>query len=162
MDKITLARIETAHPAVRQALKDIYTEICSRLTGRASCRFTEVLRSSARQDELYAQGRTKPGKIVTNAKAWESFHQMGLALDICLIIDGKEASWSQVTDFDRDGIADWMEIVRIFKSHGWEWAGEWKRFPEAPHFQCTFGIPIKTLRERVQNGLVDEQGYVKL
>lgn len=162
MDKITLSRIETAHPAVRQALRDIYSDICSRLTGRAQCRFVEVLRSEARQAELYAQGRSKPGKIVTNAKPGESYHQYGLALDICLIIDGKEASWDMITDFDHDSIADWMEIVRIFKSHKWEWAGEWKRFPEAPHFQCTFGIPISTLRERVQKGMVDAGGYVKL
>lgn len=161
-DRLTLTRITTSHPAVRQQLLTIYEEICASLTGRAQCRFTEVIRSAKRQDELYAQGRSKPGKIVTNARAWESFHQMGLALDICLIIDGKEASWDRVTDFDRDGIADWMEIVRIFKSHKWEWAGEWKRFPEAPHFQCTFGIPISTLRERVQKGMVDAEGYVKL
>ena len=161
-DRLTLTRITTAHTAIRQQLLEIYEEICESLTGRAQCRFTEVLRSAKRQDELYAQGRSKPGKIVTNAKAWESFHQYGLALDICLILDGKEASWDRVTDFDRDGIADWMECVRIFKSHGWEWAGEWKTFREAPHFQCTFGIPIKTLKERVAKGMVDEQGYVKL
>ena len=161
-DRLTLTRITTAHPAIRQQLLEIYEEICSRLTGRAQCRFVEVLRSEARQAELYAQGRSKPGKIVTNAKPGESYHNYGLSVDICLIIDGKEASWDMINDFDHDSIADWMEVVRVFKEHGWEWAGDWKRFREAPHFQCTFGLPIKTLRERVQKGLVDEQGYVKL
>ena len=162
MDKITLARIETAHPAVRQALRDIYSEVCSRLTGRAQCRFVEVLRSNARQAELYAQGRSKPGKIVTNAKPGESFHNYGLSVDICLIIDGKEASWNTITDFDHDSIADWMEVVRVFKEHGWEWSGDWKRFREAPHFQCTFGLPIAVAQSRKESGLVDESGYIRI
>ena len=162
MDKITLSRIETAHPAVRQDLRDIYAEICQRLTGRAQCRFVEVLRSEARQAELYAQGRSKPGKIVTNAKPGQSWHQYGLALDICLIINGKEASWDTITDFDHDSIADWMEVVRVFKEHGWEWAGDWKKFREAPHFQCTFGLPITVAQARKEGKLVDEQGYIRI
>lgn len=162
MDKITLSRIETAHPAVRQDLRDIYSEICSRLTGRAQCRFVEVLRSEARQAELYAQGRSKPGKIVTNAKPGESYHQYGLSVDICLIIDGKEASWDMITDFDHDSIADWMEVVHVFKEHGWEWAGDWKRFREAPHFQCTFGLPISVCIARKNGKLTDSQGYIRI
>ena len=162
MDKITISRIETAHPAVRQALKDIYTEICSRLTGRAQCRFVEVLRSSARQAELYAQGRSKPGRIVTNAKPGQSWHNYALAVDICLIIDGKEASWDMITDFDHDSIADWMEVVHVFKEPGWEWAGDWKTFREAPHFQCTFGLPIAVAQSRKDSGLVDESGYIRI
>ena len=41
----------------------------------------EGFRSRARQDELYAIGRTAPGKIVTQAKAGQSFHNYGLAFD---------------------------------------------------------------------------------
>ena len=37
------------------------------------------LRTYAESDALYAQGRTKPGKIVTNAKAGQSYHNFGLA-----------------------------------------------------------------------------------
>lgn len=43
---------------------------------------TEGYRSGARQDQLYAQGRTRPGEIVTNAKAGQSAHNYGLAVDI--------------------------------------------------------------------------------
>ena len=162
MDKITLSRIETAHPAVRAQLREIYSEVCQRLTGRAQCRFTEVLRSNARQAELYAQGRSKPGKIVTNAKPGQSWHQYGLGIDFCLIIDGKEASWNTVTDYDHDSIADWMEVVNIFKEHGWEWSGDWKTFREAPHVQCTFGLPIAVAQSRKESGLVDEHGYIRI
>lgn len=161
-DRVTLTRIATAHPAIRKELLAIYYEISRRLTGRAQVRFTEVLRSPERQTELYAQGRTKPGKIVTNAKAWGSAHQYGLAVDMCLIIDGKEASWDTVADHDRDGIADWMECVAVFDKYGWEWAGRWKSFREAPHFQKLHGLPVSVLAERVKAGQVDKDGYVVL
>ncbi len=44
----------------------------------------ETLRTAAEQDALYAQGRTKPGRIVTNAPgiSYSSYHQWGTAFDI--------------------------------------------------------------------------------
>jgi len=146
MDRVTLDRIQTAHPCLIEELGKIYAEICTALKGRAICRFTHVLRTNAEQDALYAIGRTKPGKIVTNARSGDSYHNYGLAVDICLIIDGKVASWDMRTDFDADGIADWMEAVKVFKAYGWEWGGDWKRFPDAPHFQKTFGKSIAELK----------------
>jgi LAS superfamily LD-carboxypeptidase LdcB len=41
----------------------------------------EGYRSPTRQNELYAIGRSKPGTKVTNAMAWQSFHNYGLAFD---------------------------------------------------------------------------------
>lgn len=46
-------------------------------------------RSVAEQNELHAQGRTKPGKIVTNAKGGESFHNFGIAADFAFDTDEK-------------------------------------------------------------------------
>jgi peptidoglycan L-alanyl-D-glutamate endopeptidase CwlK len=40
------------------------------------------LRSYAQQAALFAQGRTKPGKIVTNARPGSSWHNYGLAIDV--------------------------------------------------------------------------------
>ncbi len=50
---------------------------------------TQGFRSKAEQDALYAQGRTKKGKIVTNAKGsdYSSQHQWGIAFDIALKYD---------------------------------------------------------------------------
>ena len=50
----------------------------------------ETLRTKAEQDALYAQGRTKPGSIVTNAPgaSYSSYHQWGTAFDI-FRADGK-------------------------------------------------------------------------
>ena len=43
---------------------------------------TFTYRSPATQAALYAQGRTTPGRVVTNARAGESFHNYGLAFDV--------------------------------------------------------------------------------
>lgn len=43
---------------------------------------TEGLRSPERQERLYRQGRTAAGPVVTNARAWQSAHQYGLAVDV--------------------------------------------------------------------------------
>lgn len=146
MDTITLARIELLHPKLRTEAKEIYADIVKALKGRAAIRFTHTLRTIAEQDALYAQGRTKPGKKVTNAKGGQSYHNYGLAIDICLILDSKEASWDTLKDYDGDKIADWMEAVAIFKSRGWEWGGEFKSIKDAPHFQKTFGFTTTKLK----------------
>ncbi len=54
-------------------------------------RMFEAFRTPVRQDWLYQQGRTRPGSVVTKARAWESYHQYGLAADFVLWLDGR---WS--------------------------------------------------------------------
>lgn len=152
MDRITLDRIKLLHPKLREETGKIYEEICEALRGNALCRFSHTLRTFAEQNDLYAQGRTKPGKIVTNAKGGQSYHNYGLALDIVLVVDTdgngsfESASWDAHKDFDGDGKSDWMEVVQIFKRYGWEWGGDWK-FSDQPHFQKTFGKSIVQLQE---------------
>ena len=149
MDTITLARIELLHPKLRTEAKEIYNEIVNALKGRATVRFTQTLRTIAEQDALYAQGRTKPGNKVTNAKGGKSYHNYGQACDICLIIDGKEVSWDTLKDYDGDRISDWMEAVAIFKTRGWEWGGDWTK-KDYPHFQKTFGFTTTKLKTMVK------------
>ena len=78
-DKITLDRIELMHPTIREQLKKDYLEINKNLPKGVRLRFTQTLRTIKEQDDLYAQGRTKKGKIVTNAKGGQSIHNYGLA-----------------------------------------------------------------------------------
>jgi len=62
-----------------------------------------------------------------------------------------------IKDFDGDKIADWMEVVKVFKDAGWEWGGDWKKFKDGPHFQKTFGHTPKTLKALIdkKNVIVD-------
>lgn len=165
-DKITLARIELLHPSLRNEVKQIYADICESLTGSAICRFAYTLRTFAEQDSLYAQGRTSAGPKVTNAKGGQSSHNFGFAIDIVLIKiekDGKtgSASWQTDVDFDGDGVADWMEVVKIFKLYGWEWGGDWK-FIDKPHFQkLPFSI-AECLKRYNAGQVITGTNYIKL
>jgi peptidoglycan L-alanyl-D-glutamate endopeptidase CwlK len=98
---------------------------------------TSTYRDNESQDALYAQGRTKPGKIVTKAKAGQSFHNYKCAVDVVPLINGKPV-W--------DDTMLWSQIGGLGKQVGLEWAGDWKGFQEYPHFQYTGGKTIKQLQ----------------
>lgn len=161
MDKISIDRIGLAHPSVRKELSDILREANDALTGMYKLRYTWTLRTAQQQADLYAQGRTRPGKIVTNAIAGMSWHNYGLAVDICLYnAQNRMAVWDTISDFDSDKKADWMEIVALFKARGWEWGGDWadnKR--DKPHFEKTFGLSI---REALNRSVRHKTAYVPL
>jgi peptidoglycan LD-endopeptidase CwlK len=166
-DQNTLDKIKLLHPVLREEAALIYDEICQALTGKAICRFAYTIRTFAEQTALYAKGRTAPGAKVTNAKAGESYHNYGLAIDIVLLKDTdgngsfETASWETNVDFDGDGVNDWLEIVLIFKKHGWVWGGDWK-FSDKPHFEKTFGLSVMELQKRYTNKFVDANNYVKI
>ena len=56
-------------------------------------------------------------------------------------------------DFDKDGKADWLEVVEYFKSVGFVWGGDWK-FVDKPHFEMTFGHSWRTLQKELNAGNV--------
>lgn len=60
---------------------------------------THGFRTVEEQDELYAQGRTKPGLKVTNARGGQSQHNFGLAIDFVYDVNpdtkGVEPGWSK-------------------------------------------------------------------
>lgn len=154
-DKVTLERIKKLHPKLKEEALTIYKEAAEKLKGRAILRFSHTLRTFAEQDALYAK---KPP--VTKAKGGQSYHNYGLAIDIVLLVDKdkngtfESASWESNADFDGDGKADWMEVVEVFKKYGWEWGGDWAKFPDKPHFQKTFGYTTKQLLEKSKNGTI--------
>lgn len=156
MDQLTIDRIKKFHPKFRDELLKQYNEANNRLGKGARLRFSYVLRTPQEQTELYAQGRTRPGPKVTNAKAWQSIHNYGLAFDIVILYDNnedgkfEEASWSRTRDFDKDGKADWTEIVEYFKSKGWSWGGDWRgNLKDYPHFEKP-GFNWRDLKKKVE------------
>jgi len=162
MDKITLERIEKAHPKIREQLKAQYIEANNLLGKGARLRFAHVLRTNEEQDKLYNQ-RPK----VTNAKGGQSIHNYGLAFDVVMLYDNdgdgkfEEASYSQIRDFDKDSIADWEEVTKYFVSKGWECGKYWKKFIDPPHFEMNFGFDWKTLKARVDKGItITDNGIV--
>lgn len=71
---------------------------------------TCTLRSEAEQDALYAQGRTTPGPIVTKAKAGQSAHQYGLALDFVIMDNGKP-DWGGISPA-------WDKAIELAEARG--------------------------------------------
>lgn len=100
---------------------------------------TSTYRDNASQEALYAQGRTAPGRIVTNARSGQSYHNYRCAVDVVPIRNGK-AIWNA-----KDPI--WQRIGTLGKAAGLEWAGDWKRFKEFPHFQYTGGLKLAQLQK---------------
>lgn len=99
---------------------------------------TSTYRDMESQNALYAQGRTTPGKIVTNAKPGDSFHNWRCAVDVVPLVNGKPV-WDGSNPI-------WKRIGSLGKQAGLEWAGEWKTFKELAHFQYTGGLTIAQLK----------------
>ena len=111
---------------------------------------TSTLRTQDEQAALYAQNResleavnakrAKAGMYrlvesenkytVTNADGikHKSNHQSGKALDV-VPSQGGNPVWPQPSD------PRWSQIAAVFKLHGFEWGGEWKDFPDLPHYE---------------------------
>lgn len=88
---------------------------------------TDGFRTVAQQNALYAKGRTKPGKIVTNARGsnYSSQHMWGTAFDIA-INDSKKL-------YDETMLKKVAHIAKSDKVN-LGWGGDWKSFPDTPHF----------------------------
>jgi len=153
MDQLSLDRIKQAHPKVRAQLLKDYTDANNLLGKGARLRLAYVYRTPEEQDALF---KKKPK--VTSAKAWQSIHNYGLAFDIVLLYDNngdgkfEEASWSMTRDFDKDTIADWNEVTKLFKSRGWSWGGDWKSFKDNPHFEMNFGLTWRQMKAKIDSG----------
>jgi len=107
----------------------------------------EGLRSFERSEKLYAQGRTAPGQIVTKAKAGQSYHNFGLAVD-CVLMDSKgQPTWG----FEPEG-AVWKRVVTLAKARNLQWGGDWKSFKDIPHFQPAEVPPLPECRRKWPRG----------
>lgn len=98
---------------------------------------TSTYRDNESQNALYAQGRTVPGKIVTKAKAGQSWHNYRCAIDIVPIINGKPV-WNADNPI-------WAQLGVLGKAAKLEWAGDWVKFKETAHFQYTGNLTLAQL-----------------
>ena len=126
-------------PAVKERVERF---IASAKTEGIDLLVTSTYRDNESQNALYAQGRTTAGRIVTNAKAGQSFHNYRCAVDVVPIVNGKPR-WDA-----KDEV--WQTIGKLGKAEGLEWAGDWKRFKEYPHFQYTGGLNLAQLQVGVK------------
>jgi len=127
-------------------IKDLHPKVqakVSELLARCRKEGLDVLiystyRDIESQNELYAQGRTKAGKIVTNSKGGQSYHNYRVAFDFVPMFNGKPL-WNDTKAITKVG--------EIGESIGLSWAGRWKSFKELLHFQYTEGLTLKDFQE---------------
>lgn len=103
---------------------------------------TQTLRTYAEQDAIYAQGRTKPGKIVTHAKGGESWHNFGRAFDAVPFLPPTHHDlwWQCPEDV-------WEKIGAIAEAQGLEWGGRWPgALRDIDHFEFKEGLTLETAR----------------
>jgi peptidoglycan LD-endopeptidase CwlK len=169
-DSLSVSRVLLLHPAIRQEVMDTITRLESTVfTPKVKIRVVQGLRTIDEQNALYAQGRTAPGPIVTNAKGGTSYHNYGLAFDFAIMYDKdgngtfEALSWDINYDFDRDGVKDWQEVVTPFKALGYSWGGDWKSFQDNPHIEKSFGLTWRQLLQRYgAKDFIAGTNYVRL
>jgi len=126
----SLERLSKVHPALAERVKTLASNL---LNHNINIEVVQGLRTFEQQNALFAQGRTTPGKRVTNARGGQSNHNYGLAVDVCPFKNGQP-------DWDDDGA---FEIIGSeAKKLDLEWGGDWQRFPDRPHLELG-GLTIK-------------------
>src|SRR5699024_11562486 len=82
-------RVGNVHPVVWKYGEDLIRQAYKK---GLYIMFSDGNRTAAQQNALYAQGRTKQGKIVTNARTGQSHHNYGVSFD--MIITNKNGKYA--------------------------------------------------------------------
>ncbi|MCK9622190.1 MAG: M15 family metallopeptidase [Methylobacter sp.] len=135
---INSRKLEDLHPVVERMCREFIAE-CRKQD--IDILITSTYRDNESQNAIYAQGRTKAGPRVTNAKGGQSFHNYRCAFDFVPIVNGK-ADWTNTMTFRKCG--------DIAKQLGLEWAGDWVHFKELAHCQYTGGLKLADLQSGKQ------------
>lgn len=122
-------RLDGIHPTLRNELAAIFTEMYS-LGYRLFV--VQGVRTAAEQAKLYAQGRTSPGKIVTNKDGvkFRSNHQphadgFGHAVDVAFL--GTHPPFDEAWPWELLGTKAEQRNLR--------WGGRWTHPHDAPHIE---------------------------
>ncbi len=94
------------------------------------------VRSMIDQARAFASGRTAPGKIVTNARASESPHEYGCAVDLTIFDAQGNPQW----DHNR-----WNELEIAAKKCGLRWGGDFTSLPDRPHCELPLLVSWKEI-----------------
>lgn len=120
-----MAKIDTLESAFKEQVQSLISEL---LTHGIKCVVTSARRTIAEQDALYAQGRTKPGNIVTKAKGGQSAHNFGLAADLCPLNQTGDLWWNAPDDV-------WNAMHRYGEQHGLRAGYDFTTIKDSPHFE---------------------------
>lgn len=112
MNERDITRLRGVHPDICRVLHDVdYPFVV-----------VEGVRTIERQRELMAAGKTK---------TLNSRHLTGHAVDIAPLVDGRISwEWRHFNELARAVRSSCKRCGVVL-----EWGGDWKRFPDGPHWQ---------------------------
>ena len=129
LDYRTWARLQTLNPTFKKKVAKMIKQAAKE---GMELRVISAYRDCEQQNRLYAQGRTIPGNIVTNAKCGQSSHNIKRAVDVVEFKNGVPL-WKN---------PHWERIGELGEAQGLEWGGRWRSFVDKPHFQNLEGRSI--------------------
>lgn len=124
--KSTSRRLSSLHPDVADLARTFLDECENQ---GYNVMITTAFRSWEEQDKLYALHNG-----TTNAKAGQSYHNYGLAIDFAPLESNGTINWNDLAKFDR--------VAEIGESVGFESGKSWG---DRPHLQYTFGLTWQDL-----------------
>lgn len=140
----TQKAIKTLHPLARDwATAHIEAIMDSKILPNGyTVEIISAHRSYTEQNRLYAQGRSKPGRIVTNARGGQSNHNFGVAWDIGIFKNGQYLGNSKY----------YKELGDVGLKLGLLWGGRWRSFKDYPHYEVNVGLSLSQKRSYVARG----------
>jgi len=149
LDERSAKNVATLHPKVQPLFKKWILE-CQFLAKSLGYEYKAISgnRSWEEQSKIYAQGRTSPGKVVTNAKPGFSNHNFGIAVDMGVFKDGKYLDGSKPSEAE----AFHRKAAELAAKFNLEWGGSWKSFKDYPHFEWKTGKSLAELRQLFLEG----------
>ncbi len=140
-DPRTEKNLATLTPKAQEAARALLEAQNKALAGSSLvARITFGYRTDAEQDALYAQGRTQPGKIVTNAKGGESWHCYRVAWDLTIFRTSAGKTWKKG---DPTYETKWYDLAAdVALSFPGISRGIDFPTPDRPHYQLALGYSV--------------------
>lgn len=124
-------RLKSVIPELAEKNRTISKQLSDR--HHIEIEIVSAFRSFDEQNKLFAQGRTSAGQIVTKARGGQSWHNFGLAVDVCPFKNG-------VFLWNADN-RTWLTIANCARLYELESGYFWK-FQDKPHLQLTKGFSL--------------------
>jgi len=149
LDERSAKNVSTLHSKVQQLFKNWIAE-CQILAKAHGYEYKAISgnRTWEEQAKIYAQGRTIPGKVVTNAKPGYSNHNYGIAVDMGVFKDGKYVDASSPAEAETFH----AKAAKVAEKYDISWGGNWRTFKDYPHFEYDTGKTLSQLRQLVTEG----------
>ena len=142
-DERSAKHIASLHAIVRPHATAFIVKLNKRVSQYGiTAKIIEGHRTYEEQNALYAQGRTRPGKRVTNARGGYSNHNFGVAFDIGLF---------RGSDYLEDS-PYYKHVGVVAHEMNLVWGGDWPNFVDEPHVEYPTGLSLAQMRQRVAEG----------